>query len=368
MRVLMLLTDGYGGHGGIALYNRDVLRALAQIGSISRIDAVPRIAGPFSEPLPAKVRWRAEAARSAVAWVLTTLRLAIGLGRGDWVWCAHANLLPLAALVSRVTGCGLLLAIYGTEAWRPFQRKGSIAPLRHVDRVLAISGVTADRFVAWSGFPRDRCSIVANAIDTSRYQDAPRDQALAARYGLEGKRVVMIFGRMHPTERQKGFDELLEALPEILRRDPRVVALFAGDGDDRARLEARAAELGVAHAVRFTGGILEHEKAAHYRLADAFVLPARQEGFGFVHLEAMACGTPTVASIADGSIEAVAHGELGGLLDPDDRESIVTQTLAALDRPRGVPEGLSRFSFDRFASQVESLLCPDGTGPEGGCG
>lgn len=356
MRVLMLLTDGFGGHGGIALYNRDVLRALSRSARVSSIDAVPRISGAFTQQMPERVRWHARAARGAAAFIRASLRHAIGLGRGDLLWCAHVNLLPLAALISRATGCRLLLAIYGVEAWEPFERKRSISGLRHVDHVLSISAVTAGRFAAWSGFPGNRCTIVANAIDTSLYGDAARDPALIARYDLAGKRVIMIFGRMHPTERQKGFDELIEAMPAILARDPAVVLLLAGDGDDRSRLAARAEELGVARAVRFTGRIAEHEKAAHYRLADAYVMPGSQEGFGFVHLEAMACGTPSVASIADGSIEAVAHGELGGLVDPDDSDSIVRQTLAALDRPRGVPPGLERFGFPRFAAEIDALV------------
>lgn len=356
MRVLMLLTDGFGGHGGIALYNRDVLRALSQSPLISQIDAVPRISGPVTQRMPDRVRWHARAGRGAAAFILASLRCAIGLGRGDLLWCAHVNLLPIAALISRATGCTLLLAIYGVEAWEPFERKRSISALRHVDRVLSISTVTAERFARWSGFPMDRCTIVANAIDTSLYGEGPRDRALIARYALGDRRVVMIFGRMHPTERQKGFDELIEAMPAILRHDPGVVALLAGDGADRPRLEALAARLGVTDAVRFTGRIAESEKAAHYRLADAFVMPGRQEGFGFVHLEAMACGTPSVASMADGSIEAVAHGELGGLLDPDDPNSIVRETLAALSRPRGVPAGLERFGFSRFAEEVCALV------------
>lgn len=356
MRILMLLTDGFGGHGGIALYNRDVLHALSCAAAVSRIDAVPRIAGPFDQPLPGKVAWHGGAARGAAAYVVASLRRAWGMGRGDMVWCAHVNLLPLAALVSRATGARLVLAIYGTEAWQPFERARSVKALQYVDHVVSISTVTARRFAEWSGYPLDDCTIVANAIDTTLYGDAPRDPSLVERYDLDGKRVVMIFGRMHPTERQKGFDELIGAMPAILDREPEAIALLAGDGADRPRLEALAGDLGVADAIRFAGRIDEREKAAHYRLADAFVMPGRQEGFGFVHLEAMACGTPTVASKLDGSIEAVGHGELGGLVDPDDSASIVRETLAALAKPRGIPDGLARFEFARFAREIEGVI------------
>lgn len=356
MRVLMLLTDAYGGHGGIALYNRDVLRALAQIDEVERIDAVPRISGPFDGAIPPNVRWHSRAATGSVAFVLQSLRYAAGLGSADILWCAHVNLLPLASLIRRVTGCRLILAVYGVEAWQPFERTSAISQLRWVDRVMAISGVTADRLVAWSGYPRERCTIIANAIDTTLYGDGPRDQGLVDRFRLEGKKAVLILGRMHPTEREKGFDELIGAMPALLAREPDLVAVLAGDGDDRPRLERLARETGVADAVRFTGRVEESEKASFYRLADAFVMPGRQEGFGFVHLEAMACGTPTVASRVDGSIEAVAFGQLGGLVDPDDPASIVDETLAALARGRGVPEGLRQFEFERFAAEVRAMI------------
>lgn len=368
MRILMLLTDAFGGHGGIALYNRDVLRALSDAPQVKRIDAVPRIAGPFDDRLPDKVQWHQGAARGAARFIATAARHAIGLSCADLLWCAHANLLPLAVLISRMTGCRLVLAIYGTEAWQPFERASSIPALTHVDHVMSISKVTADRFRAWSGFSEDRCTIIANAINLSLYGEGPKDAALVERYALAGKQVVMIFGRMHPSERQKGFDELLEALPALIRAEPTIVGLFAGEGEDRSRLEAKAQELGVADAVRFVGRVPEETKAAHYRLADAFVMPGRQEGFGFVHLEAMACGTPSVASILDGSREAVGEGAIGGLLDPDDEGSIVRETLAALARGRGIPPELSIFEYHRFARETAALVRAVTAAPPGNAG
>ena len=75
------------------------------------------------------------------------------------------------------------------------------------------------------------------------------------------------------------------------------------------------------------GLISEVEKADHYRLADAYVMPGWGEGFGIVYLEAMACGMPVVASKIDGSREAVRHGALGILVDPSDQEDIKAMFL-----------------------------------------
>lgn len=352
----MPLTDAFGGHGGIALYNRDVLAALSDHHRVERIVALPRIAAPFSEALPAKVGWREASAHGAIRFVAEALRTTLADRPIDLVWCAHVNLLPICRPMALALGAKLVLALYGVEAWDPFERSSAIPVLRHVDRIVSISEFTRDRFCAWSGYDPARIEIVANAIDLDAYADGPKDAGLVERYALGGRKVVMILGRMHPTERRKGFDELLEALPEIRARRREVVALFAGDGADLERLQAKAGELGVADMVRFTGPVAEAEKAAHYRLADAYVMPSSQEGFGFVHLEAMACGTPAVASRADGAREAVRNGAIGQLLDPQDRATIVATTLRALDTPRGIPAGLAHFAYARFAREIAGFI------------
>jgi glycosyltransferase involved in cell wall biosynthesis len=91
-------------------------------------------------------------------------------------------------------------------------------------------------------------------------------------------------------------------------------------------------------------------------LADAFLLPSQGEGFGFVLLEAMACGVPVVASALDGGREAVREGQLGILVDPRDRTSVVRGIREALARPRAVPAGLEYFSFDRFRERVDGFI------------
>jgi len=166
----------------------------------------------------------------------------------------------------------------------------------------------------------------------------------------------MTFGRLVSRERAKGFDEILELLPRLKTLIPNVIYVVAGDGEDKTRLEARAQALGVADQVVFTGMVREEEKSDLYRLADVYVMPSRGEGFGFVFLEAMACGIPVVASKVDGSREAVREGELGLLVDPDNPEEIEAAILESLSRPKEVPAGLEYFSFERFCERLGGIL------------
>jgi glycosyltransferase involved in cell wall biosynthesis len=138
---------------------------------------------------------------------------------------------------------------------------------------------------------------------------------------------------------------------------PNVAYIIVGDGSDRPRLEKKARALGVHDRVVFAGLISEAEKADHYRLADTYVMPGWGEGFGIVYLEAMACGIPVVASKVDGSREAVRHGALGIMVDPNDREDIRAGIIEALRRPTGViPQGLDYFSCINFKRRLHRII------------
>ena len=175
---------------------------------------------------------------------------------------------------------------------------------------------------------------------------------------VSGKRVRMTLGRLWTAQRHKGVDEVIEVMPSLIHQFPDLVYLVAGGGDDIARLRKKAAEFRVGERVIFTGLVDESEKADHYRLADAFALTGRGDGFGFVLLEAMACGIPAVASVLDGSQEALLDGEIGLLVNPDDNTSLLSGLSAALRQPKGIPEGLAYFAYDRFCERLRAALEP----------
>lgn len=348
MRVLVLCTDAYGGHGGIALYTRDLIEAIASHPGVAEVVAIPRLVRNEPEPIPPKVRFVASAARGSAAYLRAIARAGT---QWDLVICAHINLLPVAALIRRPTA----LMIYGIEAWkRP--RAASARLVGRVDAVVSISDITRERFLAWSGFD-GRTFLLPNAIHLERYAMRPRNPELVARWKLDGHRVLLTLGRIVAAERYKGFDEVLEVLPDLLRQHPEVRYLIAGDGSDVPRLRRKARQLGVEEHVVFTGNVDEREKTDLYNLADVYVMPSRGEGFGFVFLEALACGVPVIASRVDGGREAVRHGELGLLVDPSNPAEVRTaieDVLAA--GTRGIPEGLKSFAFGVFEARVHSLI------------
>jgi glycosyltransferase involved in cell wall biosynthesis len=356
LRALALVSDAFGGHGGIALYNRDFLTSLCAMSRVSGVVAVPRLITQRLENMSPKLDYRTGAANNKLRYLVAVVRLLAADNRFELVLCSHINLLPLALLAKIRCRAPLVMFIYGIDAWRP-QPALKRGLLRHVDRFVSISDVTRRKFQDWSHVGADKITILPNAIHSEWYGPGARNPGLVRRYGLEGKTVLMTLGRLVSSERYKGFDEVLDALPELVAEMPDLVYLIVGEGTDRDRLKKKAERLGVASIVRFTGMIPEAEKADHYRLADAYVMPSRGEGFGFVLLEAMACGIPTVASSLDGGREALRDGHLGILVDPSNLEDIRRGIREALKRGRGVPPGgLEFFDFDNFKSRTDRLV------------
>jgi len=353
LRILLLTTDAYGGHGGIALYNRDIVEALAAMPDVGEIVVIPRNMPLSPERIPDKVRFLHAAVGGKGRYIRTALDV---VGEPyDLVVCGHVNLLPLAVLFKARIRAPLVLMVYGIDVW---QSRNALDRfwLKYVDAVWSISAITRDRMNAWARLPASRYVLLPNAIHLDRYGIAEKRADLLERYQLGNVRLIMTLARLPGAERYKGVDEILEVMPSLLEIDPTLKYLVAGDGDDRPRLEAKAKSLGIADRVIFTGMVPESEKADLFRLADVFAMPGRGEGFGFVFLEALACGVPAVGSKVDGSREALRDGLLGELVDPADLQSIQHGILRALAKPKAIPEGLAYFAWPAFARRLADAV------------
>ncbi|HET8772633.1 MAG TPA: glycosyltransferase family 4 protein [Thermoanaerobaculia bacterium] len=347
MKILLLCTDAYGGHGGIALYNRDLAEALAAREDVDEVIVVPRVIRSEVRDIPPKVTFHADAARGPLQY----LRAIAGAraAKPQMVICGHMNLLPVACTLARRP----LLMVYGIEAWK-YAPPLTTRLLHRTCAVVSISEITRNRLLAWSDY-RGRTYLLPNAIHPEAYGIRERRADLVTRYGLAGKRVLLTVGRLAAEERYKGFDEILEILGELPQD---VVYMIAGGGNDAPRLQQKAVQCGVADRVIFTGLFAEEDKPGLYALADVYVMPSRGEGFGYVFLEALASGVPVIGSKHDGGREALLDGKLGLLVDPANPAEILTAIREALDRraPRAIPPLLDYFSFGSFAIRLNAIV------------
>lgn len=207
--------------------------------------------------------------------------------------------------------------------------------LRHVDRVVATCSDEVAELRAMAGReqapdldPWARVAVVPCGYDPRVFrvngQRLPRGDAP----------LLAAVGRLVP---RKGYDVLLRALAEL----PRAELVVAGGPplDDLHadpcldELVTLADELGVRDRVRFVGGIAPTAVAAIDRTADVFVAAPRYEPFGIAPVEAMACGTPVVATAVGGMLDTVVDGGTGTLVPVDDHDAIARAVLDLVDHP-----------------------------------
>jgi phosphatidylinositol alpha-1,6-mannosyltransferase len=235
------------------------------------------------------------------------------------------------------------------------------AAMRGAWRVLTNSRTTARRVEA--AFPElaERIRPVLLCIDPERVCLWAREDGAPAPPRAPA---ALIVGRLWSEERGKGHDALLEAWPAVRRRVPGAELWIVGEGDDRARLEARAQEAGVGEAVRFLGRVDDRELGALYRRAALLAMPSRQEGFGLVYAEALWHGLPCVGSTADAAGEVITDGETGLLVRYGDSGALgeaVASLLSDPERRRRMGEAGARrarehFGYARFRADLLRAL------------
>jgi phosphatidylinositol alpha-mannosyltransferase len=177
----------------------------------------------------------------------------------------------------------------------------------------------------------------------------------------DGKLNVLFLGRL---EKRKGLPYLLQAYAQVKARLPESRLIIVGpDGGMLAGAEAFVRREGLTDDVVFTGYVPEEDKPRYYRTADVFCAPnTGNESFGLILLEAMAAGTPVVASNIEGFAYVVAHEQEGLLVPPRNATALadaLVQLLGDADRRREMgrrgQEKACQFSWDRVSQQVLDL-------------
>jgi glycosyltransferase involved in cell wall biosynthesis len=240
------------------------------------------------------------------------VRRALKAGHYDVV-VEDINKLPLfLPSLTKLPFCAIVPHLFGTTAFA--EASWPVAAMvwtaeRRIPRAYArawfhvISNSTRDDLCE-RGVPRERIEVIHPGIDALWYCPDPAIPRAA-------RPTFLYVGRL---KRYKGVDIALRALALAHEQRGDLTLEVAGAGDDRARLEALARELGIGDCVRFLGFVSEEEKRRLLRTAWAVVFPSPKEGWGISNIEAAACGTPALASDSPGLRETVRHGETGYLV------------------------------------------------------
>jgi len=242
-----------------------------------------------------------------------------------------------------------------TAVQRPMLRLA----LRQATRVLANAATVASQAEREDGIPASRIAIVPNGLDLARFAARTKTlEAPAAPLATPGPPTVLTVARM--TYPAKGHDDLLQAMPLVLRETPARFVLV-GDGPRETELRALAERLGVSNAVTFLGR--RADVPALLARADVVCHPARMEGLPNAVMEAMAAARPLVATSVGGTPELVQDGIHGLLVPPEDPAALAAGILAVLrdpDRAARLARAAharieSTFRLDQLVSRIDRL-------------
>ena len=358
-----LVQPGTGDSGGMNVYVRELVSALAQAGV--PCDVYTR---RWADDLPAEVLVEpgfrvvhiaagppAEVAKEALPDLVPAFTAGVvdAIRRGDGATDAiHANYW-LSGVAGHAIKHELELPLVSTfhtlarvkvevdEAESAERVAAEADVIRCSDAILANGVEEADDLRRHYDAPPERIEIVPPGVDHAFFSPGDRDGARAAlgwghgRMSDVGGRnalqhpVLLFVGRIQPL---KGLDVAIAALERLERDDAELVVVGGPSGlsgpDELARVRALAADLGVRDRIRFVPPQPHHLLSTWYRAADLVLVPSRSESFGLVALEAAACGAPVVASDVGGLRTIVADGQTGFLVEPRDPEAFAS----AVDR------------------------------------
>lgn len=351
--ILALMTDAFGGYGGIAQYNRDFIAATSREGHFAPLTILPRLAPDAPGSLPVGTCQKApihnKFAYAARAFALTLQQ------RPAVIFNAHLYHGPLARRMARLVGAKLVSQLHGTEVWTPIPL-ACRAALEASDLVLTVSRDTRARTLDQIRIAPERVVVVNNTVGEA-FQPGDRGAA-RERFGLTDELAVLTVARLDTRQGYKGHDRIIPLVAQQRAGGRNVVYLIAGDGPDRPRLEQCARDHGIAAHVRFLGKVPGEALTDLYRAADLFALPSTGEGFGIAFLEAMACGTPAIGLAVGGAPDALVEGELGMCVSEAEFPQAFVHALSVCrQRDPALPAKVrARFGFDAFADQIDQQL------------
>ncbi|GGA23283.1 N-acetyl-alpha-D-glucosaminyl L-malate synthase BshA [Paenibacillus physcomitrellae] len=195
-----------------------------------------------------------------------------------------------------------------------------------------------------------------NFVDERFYY--PRDVSeLRKEFASPDEKIMMHVSNFRPVKRVK---DVVDVFARVSKEIPARL-LFVGEGPDLPKIQCQIREMGLEEKVRFLGK--QDEIAQIISMADVLMLPSEKESFGLVALEAMACGIPTIGSMAGGIPELVKHGETGYLAPIGDTAAMADfalqllhdDALAAKMREACISRAKTQFNSDKITKQYEQI-------------
>jgi glycosyltransferase involved in cell wall biosynthesis len=249
-----------------------------------------------------------------------------------------------AGLARRMRSVKVVVCEHNLQPWR-----AQMLP-RALDRFIAhnndvrigVSQSIVDDMVSAGVIARERTRVIPGGVDMTHFDvDAAGRERARARFGIAaGELAVVTAGRLHP---MKGFIDLVNAIPRIIKSVPNARIIVAGEGEERGVLEKQIADLNLGGSIRLIGYVRDMPEL--FAAADMFVLPsvalpgAQQEGTPISILEAGAAGLPVVTTRVSGNAEIIQDGFNGRIVEPQRPAQLADAIVGVLRNPERMKMG-----------------------------
>lgn len=359
---LVFSTDIYGGRGGIALYNRYLVKALCEINKVKKVTVIPRKIFYDIKKFPSKVIFKKETSNSKLHYIFFFFKLFFKKKKHDLIICGHVHLLPFAWLLKLKYKCQLVLIIYGEEAWNPTKYKFANILCKKINFLITIRHFTAEKFAKWSKFKiqKNNYFYLPNCIEQYKYGLKLRNTTLLKKY--KKKKIIVSCGRLDIEDRFKGVDEILEILEDLSKKIKNLIYIVIGDGNDLKRLKEKANLLNVENLVTFTGYLSEKEKIDYLKLGNLMAMPGSRISFDrypfrFVFLEALASGMRVICPNFQNKSEINdQNAKMLIQVNPLNKKEMVDKIVKVIQKKKYIHPMLKNFYFRNFKIKIAKIL------------
>ena len=365
MRILHLCAFYYPNkEGGAEIFAKELCERLAKENDVTMVT------GKFSKELPNKEKIGGVDVVRIPMLMVQNLKLLTymfssvieGWKRRKGVDVYHGTMAfsagTAAVLLKKLTGKRAVVTIQGGDMGDYKENSGKFGgilkpliswTLKNADVVHAVSK-DLERKAKALGVKE--VVVIPNGVDTEKFS---RRGNKRKELGLEDKKVILTVSRLAP---KNGIDTLIEAFGKVRGKIPEAELLVIGKGEDEEKLRKMAIE-----GVHFLEPVPHEQLADYYTAADVFCRPSRDEGFGIVFIEAMACGVVPVSTCVGGITDIITNWENGVLVKPDDStelaenlEKLLLETNKRKElSENAVQDAKARFSWESIKRRTEEI-------------
>lgn len=365
MKILFLPPQCYPGPGGIPVYMRRLREVLNEYvssrgGIVHCLSLNDTDENLSAHPRPAHATVFLGCGKNKAVFLARATQLALRHRYdlaivGLLAMAPAAYWLKLTRLVKSYT-----VVLHGLEAWVTAPALERIAA-GSANVIISTTNYTATVFAEKNGIDPSRNRVIPLCVAESQAAIQARSHPLPK---SDREFTLLAVGRLESSERQKGIDTLIEAMPRITSAIPEARLLIVGGGDDRPRLEALIQKSGVASSVSLLGIVEDSVLQQLYRQCDVMVLPSQQEGFGIVFMEAMSYGKPCIGGAHGGIPEVIIDGDTGYLVSFGDSDAVVRSVvrlasdsnLARRMGMAGLQQVLKHYCYESFCANFTELF------------